>query len=196
VHRSVPLLIAALVAAVAFAAALLGRSTDPAPMGSTLTAEDRLALDAPAVVRGAPAAPVDPAVDLGDPEAVARAYLTAALSLTADDTGRTHLRAAGYAEPGSPPATVGVLVLDPPAPGEVRRASVRDLELVASAPDDRRRAYLATVETITGPPGRRGRNALVTGHLVLAFQPDGRWLVASDTALNPDLDRPLEGDPS
>ena len=107
---------------VAFAAALLGRSTDLAPMGSTLTAEDRLALDAPAVVRGAPAAPVDPAVDLGDPEAVARAYLTAALSLTADDTGRTHLRAAGYAEPGSPPATVGVLVLDPPAPGEVAEA--------------------------------------------------------------------------
>ncbi|MGD9525832.1 hypothetical protein [Pseudonocardia sp.] len=193
-HRSVPLLIAVLVAAVVFAAALLGRSTDAAPTGSTLTAQDRLALDAPAVVRGAPALPVDPAVDLGDPEAVARAYLIAALSLVADDTGRTHLRAAGYAEPGSPPATVGVLVLDPPPPGEVRRAAVRDLELVAAAPDDRRRAYLAAVETITGPPGGPGRNALVNGHLVLAFQPDGRWLVASDTAPDPDLDRLLEGE--
>ncbi|MGE3286228.1 MAG: hypothetical protein AB7J32_09005 [Pseudonocardia sp.] len=195
-NRSVPLLVAALVAVIAFAATLLGRSADAAPMGSTLTAEDRLALAAPAVVRGAPAPPVNPSVDPGDPEAVARAYLAAALSLTAEDTGRTHLRAAGYAEPGSPPATVGVLVVDPPPPGEVRRAAVRDLELVASAPDDRRRAYLATVETVTGPPGGPGRNALLIGHLVLAFQPDGRWLVASDTALNPDLDRLLEGDSS
>lgn len=152
-------------------------------LGATLSTGDRQVLDAPGVVRGADAPPVDPGVDLLDPEAVARAYLIAAHSLGADDAGRTHLRAAGYAVPGSPLATVGVLVVDPPPPGTQRHASVRALELVASDPADRRRAYLAAVETTTGS----GDLAAFTGHVVLAHQPDGRWLVAADTAENPDL---------
>ncbi|MGQ0575606.1 MAG: hypothetical protein ACT4RN_15600 [Pseudonocardia sp.] len=164
-----------------------GGPDDTPRLGSTLTAADRDVLDVSPVVRGADAPPADPAVDMGDPEAVARAYLVAAHTVTGDDAGRTHLRAASYAQPGSPPAVVGVVVLDPPAPGEVRRAAVTALELVAADPGDRRRAYLAAVETATGAPAGPLDTALLTGHVVLAHQPDGRWLVASDTAENPDL---------
>lgn len=191
-HRLVPLLVAALVGAVAFGATLLDRG-GPAPMGSTLTAEDRLALAAPVVRRGAAAPAPDPAVDLGDPESVVRAYLAAALSSTPDDAGHTHLRAAPYAAPGSAPASVGVLVLAPPPPGQVRTAAVRSVELVAADPGDRRRAYRAAVGTATGPPAGAVTDAQVTAHVVLAFQPDGRWLVASDTGSDPDLALP-EGD--
>jgi hypothetical protein len=191
-RNSTPFVVAGLVvAAVALGATVLdgpAAAGDPAPMGSTLSAQDRRVLDAPAVVRGLDAPPADPAVDLGDPEAVARAYLVAARTLTSHDAGRTHLRAAAYAVPGSPPGTVGVLVLDPPAPGEVRQAAVGGLELVAADPGDRRRAYLATVTTSTGTPGEPVRTAVRTEHVVLAFQPDGRWLVAADSAENPDLD--------
>lgn len=179
-----PFTVAVLVVAVAVLGVWLAGSPDATPrQGGALSAGERQVLDAPGVVRGADAPPVDPVVDLLDPAAVARAYLVAAHSLSADDAGRTHLRAAGYAVPGSPPATVGVLVVDPPPPGAQRRASVRALELVASDPADQRRAYLAAVETTTGP----GDLAVFTGHIVLAHQPDGRWLVAADTAENPDL---------
>lgn len=187
-NRLIPFVVAGLVVVLVGLGMSLHGEPDGTPrMGSTLSAADRRELDAPPVVRGADAPPVDPAVDLGDPEAVARAYLVAAHTVTAEDAGHTHLRAAGYAAPGGPGSTVGVLVIDPPPPGAARRATVRTLELVASDPTDRRRAYLATVETATGPPAGPAEIALVTTQVVLAHQPDGRWLVAAETVENPEL---------
>lgn len=189
--RLIPLAVAAVVVlAVVLGTALVDAAgpADPAPrLGATLSTGDRQVLAAPPVLRGPAPPPADPAVDLTDPEAVAAAYLAAARGAVPEDAGRTNLRAAGYALPGSPPATVGVLVLDPPVPGTRRRAVVRALELVAAEPADTRRAYLATVETATGPPDGPDEIDLVSGHVVLAHQPDGRWLVTADTAENPDL---------
>lgn len=161
-------------------------SGDP-PLGAVLSADDRSELAAVPVARGARPAPIDPSVDLTDPEAVARAYLAAAHSGTSDDAGRTHLRAAGYAIPGSAPASVGVVVLDPPPAGSVRTAAVTGLELVAVDHADERRGYRAEVGTATGPPGGSPSIDLVGSHVVLARQPDGRWLVAAESAESPDL---------
>jgi hypothetical protein len=136
------------------------------------------------VRRGTDPPVADPAVDLADPTAVARAYLAGARSATPDDHGRTSLRAAAYAAPESPPGSVGVVVLDPPPPGQIRTASVTALELVAAAEDDRRRSYRATVATATGPPGVAAAAGVASAYVVLARQPDGRWLVVADA---PDL---------
>jgi hypothetical protein len=166
-------------------------SGDP-PLGAALSAQDRIALDVAPVLRGDPALATDPSVDLTDPSAVARAYLTAAHSISTDDAGRTHLRAAGYAVPGSPPATVGVVVVDPPPAGSVRTATVTALDLVAADRGDRRRGYQAELGTATGPPGGALSVDLIARHVVLARQPDGRWLVAADSPATPDL--PAGGD--
>jgi hypothetical protein len=152
--------------------------------GGVLTAQDRAALGAVPVERGAAPAPVDPAVDLTEPESVARAYLAAAHTIRPGDAGRTQLRAAGYAVPGSPAATVGVVVLDPPPAGAQRTAAVTALQLAAADARGGRRGYRAEVGTATGPPGGAQAVALVPSWIVLAKQPDGRWLVATDT---PDL---------
>lgn len=161
-------------------------SGDP-PIGAVLSERDRADLVAVPVERGDAPAPVDPAVDLTDPEAVTRAYLAAAHSVSPDDTGRTHLRAAGYAVPGSATASVGVIVLDPPPAGSLRTASVTALELVAADRGDRRRGYRADVGTATGPPGGPFTVGVVGTHIVLARQPDGRWLVAAESPVSPDL---------
>ncbi len=191
-RRSTPtavLVTAALVVLVAaFAprvAALLAGPDDPGPgppVGAVLDGADRRALEAEPVRRGADPLPVDPAVDLTDPTAVARAYLAAARAGDPDDGDRTRLQAAGYAAPGSPPRTVGVRVLDPPPPGQVRTAAVVALDLVAADPADRRRGYRASLATTTGPPGGAAVPARATAYVVLARQPDGRWLVTADTS--------------
>ena len=155
-----------------------------APVNTVLDDADRRILGAVPIRRGTDPPPVDPAVDLSDPVAVARAYLAAARSATPDDHGRTRLRAAAYAAPESPPGSVGVVVLDPPPPGQIRTASVTALELVAAAEDDRRRGYRATVATATGPPGAAASPVARSAYVVLARQPDGRWLVVTDA---PDL---------
>jgi hypothetical protein len=192
------------------------RHTEPGPLlGAVLDGSDRRALAALPIRRGAAPPPVDPAVDLTDPQAVARAYLGGARAARSDDSGHTHLQAAGYAAPGSPPAAVGLLVLDPPPPGQVRTATVTALDLVAEDDADLRRAYRATITTTTGPargtprppggpaaatpggpaaatpggpaaatPGGPAAVATTTAYVVLARQPDGRWLVTADT---PDL---------
>ena len=154
------------------------------PLGAVLDDADRRVLGAVPVRRGTDPPVVDPAVDLADPTAVARAYLAGARSATPDDHGRTRLRAAAYAAPESPPGSVGVVVLDPPSPGQIRTASVTKLELVAAAADDRRRGYRATVATATGPPGAAASPVAASAYVVLARQPDGRWLVVADA---PDL---------
>ena len=169
--------------AAAVPAVLDGDPSGP-PLGAVLDGTDRRELDAAPVRRGTAPTPVDPAVDLTDPQAVLRAYLGAARATSADDRGRTHLRAAAYAEPGSTPAAVGVLVLDPPPPGEVRTAAVTGLELVATDEADERRGYRATVTTSSGP----GPGIVSTAYVVLAQQADGRWLVAADSAVLPDGD--------
>lgn len=188
------MLAAGLAALVAVAALLLvgasGQQAPPSgerPLGAVLSDDDRRALDAPPVQRGAPAPPVDPAVDLTSPEAVARAFLAAAHSITGEDAGRTQLRGAGYAVPGSPPASVGVVVLDPPPAGSLRTATVTGLELVAADAGDRRRGYRAEIGTATGPPAGPVALDVVVRHVVLARQPDGRWLVAAETSATPDL---------
>jgi hypothetical protein len=177
------------VAGVAVALLLAGRPGTPPgpPLGAVLDDADRRALDAPPVRRGPPAPPVDPAVDLTDPAAVARAYVTAARSTDADDAGRTHLRAAAYALPGSPPAAVGVVVLDPPPPGQVRSAAVTALDLVTADEADLRRGYRATLTTTTGPPSGPRTAAESAAYVVLARGPDGRWRVATDAPVTPDL---------
>lgn len=185
-----PLLSAAAVVLVAAGALLLtgGGSEPPSGgepiLGPVLDDEDRAALDTAPVFRGADAPAPDAGVTLTDPEAAVRAYLQAAHGVTAEDGGRTHLRAAPYAVPGTAPATVGVLVMDPPPPGGERTASVRSLELVAADRGDRRRGYLAAVEIRTAPGGD---TAVFTSSVVVARQPDGRWLVAAETPENPDL---------
>jgi hypothetical protein len=161
-------------------------SGDPPP-GAALSADDRRALDARPVARGEAAPPADRTVDLANPDAVARAYLTAAYGVRPDDAGRTHLRAAGYAAPGTPPATVGVLVLDPPPPGAVRTASVTALDLLAADETDDRRGYQAEIATSTAAPGGPATAAALVRQVVLARQPDGTWLVTAESTAAPDL---------
>lgn len=161
-------------------------SGDP-PIGGVLSDRDHAAVGAAPVERGAEPAPVDPAADFSDPESVARAYLTAAHSVRPGDAGHTQLRAAGYAEPGGPAATVGVLVLDPPPAGALRTATVTALQFVAAGAGGTRRGYRAEVGTATGVPGGAQAVDLVLSRIVLARQPDGRWLVAADTVETPDL---------
>src|SRR5919108_3679414 len=100
-------------------------------MGPVLREQARRAPRPAPAERGAAPSPVDPSVDMTDPEAVARAYLTAARTVRPDDSGHTHLRAAGYAMPGSAAASVGVIVIDPPPAGSVRTATVTALKLIA-----------------------------------------------------------------
>jgi hypothetical protein len=179
---------------VVLALALLGRTAagqvppagDPPP-GAALSADDRRAVDARPVARGEQAPPPDPATDLRDPAAVARAYLEAAYRVDAGDAGRTQLRAASYAAPGSPPAVVGVLVLDAPPPGAQRTASVTVLDLVATDEDGTRRGYRAELSTATGPPGGPTTAQLLVRHVVLARQPAGTWLVTAESTASPDL---------
>ncbi len=177
--------------------ARLPPSGEPPP-GGVLSADDRQALDARPVDRGAPPPPTDPDVDPADSAAVARAYLTAAHSAHPDDAGRTNLRATAYAAPDSPPAAVGVLVLDPPPAGTERTASVTGLDLIAVAHgEDRahghgagpevRRGYRAAIETTTGAPGGPVVREQLVRHVVLARQPDDTWLVAAESTATPDL---------
>jgi hypothetical protein len=140
--------------------------------------DDRRALAAAPALRGADPAPPEPAVDLADPAAVARAYLAAAHSVVPADAGHTQRRAAGYAQPGGP-AAVGVIVLDPPPPGTFRRAVVTGLELAGA--DGNHRGYRAVLRTETGRLG--GPVAVGQQHalVVLAEDADGRWRVVAET---------------
>jgi len=185
--RAVPGAVVAALTALALAllvAAALGRDTgEPGPpIGAVLDEADRRALGAQPIRRGPPVAATDPAVDLADPTAVARAYLAAARSADAGDRDRTRRQAAGYAEPGSPPEEVGVVVLDAPPQGQARRATVTELDLVTANDAGVRRGYRATVQTVTGPIGGPAVTGSATAYVVLARQPDGRWLVTADGA--------------
>ena len=111
--------------------------------------------------------PSDPAVDLTDPEAVARAYLVAAHSLVPGDADHTQRRATGYARPGSP-AAVGVVVLDPP-PGAHRTAVVTGLEPAGASGE--RRGYRAALRTETARPGGPVAVARQQALVVLARRP-------------------------
>ena len=154
------------------------------PGGAALSDDDRRALAAAPALRGGDAAPLDPAVDLTDPEAVARAYLVAAHSLVPGDTGHTQRRATGYARPGSP-AAVGVVVLDLP-PGASRTAVVTGLELAGAHGE--RRGYRAALRTETARPGGPVAVAALRALVVLARGPDARWRVVAETAGDdPDL---------
>src|SRR5262245_47249512 len=105
--------------------------------GGTLSAADRAALDAAPVGRGAEAV-ADPAVDLSDPVAVASAYVVAGYSLRDADAGHTNRRATPYAAPATPPATVGVLVVNPPPAGQRVAVSVTEVTLLGADETDQR----------------------------------------------------------
>ena len=183
IRTSAAALAAAVVVLLVVAAlAALARPDDPG--GAVLSDDDRRALAAVPALRGADAAPVDPAVDLTDPEAVARAYLVAAHSLVPGDTGHTQRRATGYARPGSP-AAVGVVVLDPPPPGAHRTAVVTGLEPAGASGE--RRGYRAALRTETARPGGPVAAARQQALVVLARSPDGRWRVVAETTGDPDL---------
>ena len=151
---------------------------------SVLADDDRRSLAAMPALRGADPAPPDPAVDLADPEAVARAYLAAAHSLVPGDAGHTQRRAAGFARPGTP-AAVGVVVLDPPPSGASRSAVVTALALVAA--EGSLRGYGAEVRTATGRPD--GQVTVERQHVlvVLTDDTDGRWRVVAETRDDGDL---------
>ncbi|MDN5919692.1 MAG: hypothetical protein L0I76_32105 [Pseudonocardia sp.] len=157
--------------------------------GPVLSSGDRAALGGPDIDRGDEPPAVGYAVP-DEPDALARAYLVAAYGAGPGDSGRTRRDAVRYAEPGSPPAVVGVLVLDAPAPGARRVAVVEALTRSATARDGTRRAFLAAVRTSTGAPGEAVRTARLRVRIVVHRQPDGRWLVVAetpDTADNPAL---------
>ena len=68
----------------------------------------------------------------------------------------------------------------------VRHPMSGAVDLLASEGADRRRGYRATVALSTGPPGGPAVPAVTTAYVVLARQPDGRWLVVGDTPTLPD----------
>jgi hypothetical protein len=148
--------------------------------GGTLSAADRAALDAAPVERGADAGP-DAGVDLRDPVAVASAYVVAGYSLRDTDAGHTNRRAVPYAAPATPPATVGVLVVNPPPAGRRVTATVTGVSLLGADQADQRRGYLVGYATRTEPSGSAGP-AGQSRYLLLTRQADGRWLVAGDSA--------------
>jgi hypothetical protein len=153
------------------------------PEENTLSPADRDALGPAAVDPGAAAPAPDPAVDLTDPIAVAKAYVIAAYSVRDTDAGHTNRRATPYAAPSTPPNTVGVLVLTPPAGGHTTSVAVTDVAQVSGEPTDTRRGYIVGFRTTD-----RSASATTSGserqirYLVLALQFDGHWLVAGDTA--------------
>jgi hypothetical protein len=184
--RRPPLAASAVIAVVALLVAITvlahgdGDRRPGTPLNTVLDDADRRILDAIPIRRGTDPPPADPTVDFTDPVAVARAYLAMARSAIPDDHGRTHLRAAAYAAPGSAAGSVGVVVLDPPPAGQRRTATVTTLDLAAASEDDRRRGYRATVTTATSPSGGAATIAVVPAYVVLARQPDGQWLVDAD----------------
>ncbi|WP_232661789.1 hypothetical protein [Pseudonocardia sp. TRM90224] len=182
-----PVLAALTALAVTIAALALLGGAGPAERPPVVSNEDRDAIAAIPVERGADPPQADPDVDMSDPEAVGRAFLAAAHTVEAADRGRTHLRGAPYAEPGSAAGTVGTVVLDPPPPGTQRTATVTAMRLVASDPDGLCRGYRAELGTATGPPGGPYAFTTAARHVVLVRQPDGRWLVAVDSAATTDL---------
>ena len=153
------------------------------PEENTLTPADRDALAQTPVDPGTAAPAPDPAVDLTDPVAVAKAYVVAAYSLRDTDAGHTNRRATGYAAPSTPPNTVGVLVLTPPAAGHTSTVAVTDVTQVSGEPTDVRRGYIVGFRTTDrSPSATTNVSDRQIRYLVLARQFDGRWLVAGDTA--------------
>jgi hypothetical protein len=148
--------------------------------GGTLTAEDRAALDAAPVERGADPSGPAPALDPTDPVAVASAYVTAAYSLDAADAGHTNRRAVRFAAPGTPPATVGVLVVNAPPAGRSVTANVTDIEQVGADESGTRRGYVVGYRLREDPPGPPDPDRH-TRFLLLIRQVDGRWTVAGDS---------------
>lgn len=179
VARHLPVLLSLLLvlAAVGTTVWLLGGADRP---DTVLSSEDRAALGGPDIGRGDEPPEVGYPVP-AEPDAVARAYLVAAYAAAPGDSGRTRRDAVRYAEPGSPPAVVGVPVLDAPAPGARRVAAVEALTPSAAAPDGTRRAFLAAVRTSTGAPGGAVRTARLRTQIVVHRQPDGHWLVVAET---------------
>jgi len=165
----------------------------PGPSPSVLSSDDRAALGGPDVDRGDPPPAVAYSVPDGA-EAVARAYLVAAYGAGPGDAGRTRLDATRYAEQGSPPAVVGVTVLDPPPPGTRRIGAVEDLTATATDPGGTRRAFLATVRTTTAAPGEPARSERLRTQVVVHRQADGRWLVVAETPDTPDTPALPAGD--
>jgi hypothetical protein len=179
---------------------LIGKPTPPTPPrdrgGAMFGPAELDALAAAPVDPGvAPSGP-DPRVDLRDPRSVAAGYVVAAYSLRDTDAGHTNRRATGYAAPSTPPSEVGVLPLVTPAPGHRSLARVTEVVQLAKDRGDTELEYrvsyvLADLPADAAAPapvpaqdeprfsGAPGQSR----YLLLTRQFDGRWLVASDSAV-------------
>ncbi|WP_147263917.1 hypothetical protein [Prauserella sp. PE36] len=133
---------------------------------------------------GVPGSGVPSGIDFGRPTAVARAYLVAAHTLRDTDRGTTNRRVLPYLAPDNPANPRGLVVIDPPPAGQTTTATVEQLRVVGSDQARQRIAYEARWSGSTGRSDPRiDRRATF---VVLARQPDGRWLVIQEsTRLQP-----------
>jgi hypothetical protein len=129
--------------------------------------------------------PTTPLSPITDPEAAARAYLVAAETVTANDAGRRHDRAAPYMAPGNPALTTGLLVSDPPSAGHSRTIEVVAIDEHARNGDLDRIAFRITYQRHLSPtiPASTALpdGALRITYVVVERQVAGDWLVLSQS---------------
>ena len=172
---------ATVVLLVVAALAALSRPDDPG--GAVLSDDDRRALAAAPALRGADPAPVDPAVDLTDP----------------DGGGARLPRRRPLARPGrcGPHPAPGHRVRPAGQSGGRRRRRARSAarrlphgrrhRAGAAGASGERRGYRAALRTETARPGGPVAVARQQALVVLARSPDGRWRVVAETTGDPDL---------
>ncbi|MFF5992370.1 hypothetical protein [Prauserella flavalba] len=155
-----------------------------APTTEPIGPQARSAASLPPERPGAPGSRDPSGIDFGRPTAVARAYLVAAHTLRDTDRGKTNRRVLPYLAPDNPANPRGLVVVDPPPAGQTTTATVEQLQMVGSDQARQRIAYEARWSVSTGRSAPKiDRRATF---VVLARQPDGRWLVIQEsTRLQP-----------
>ncbi|WP_116049696.1 hypothetical protein [Amycolatopsis palatopharyngis] len=128
---------------------------------------------------GTPDTSFSPDVDFRQPQAVARAYLVAAHTVTAADRGKSNRRVLPYLAPDNPANPRGLVVAETPTVGRFT-VTVDQLTVVGSNESGRRIAYEARWSIAADESSEPGRQR--STFVVLARQPDGRWLVTQETA--------------
>ncbi|MFC4003021.1 hypothetical protein ACFS2C_13685 [Prauserella oleivorans] len=153
-------------------------SSTASPAEQPIGPEARSAASPPPERPGDSVSSVPLGLDFRRPAEVARAYLVAAHSLRGTDRGRTNRRVLPYLAPDNPANPRGLVVVDPPPAGQATTATVDRLRVVGSDQARQRIAY----EAQWSAPAIDRRTTFV----VLARQPDGRWLVTQEsTRLQP-----------
>jgi hypothetical protein len=128
-----------------------------------------------------------PIAPLTDPQEAATAYLVAAESVTADDTGRRHRRAQPYVAPENPEAQTGVLVTDPPPAGSSRTIEVLSVARWSGNEAGDRIAFEIRYQPSLSPSIPADDESSPEGeprltYVVVVRQADGGWLVAQRAA--------------